>query len=538
MKNYLIKRGLLLFAAYLFYLISLEYAFAKETDIEDKNIIEVFSSHITFSPQEKNIIGHIVIEDQGSSINQSTWLYVKKALEYYKETKPIFIILELNTPGGEVYAAQKISDALQEIDTQLNIPIVAYVNNWAISAGAMLAYSCRYIVVAKDASMGAAEPVIEGADGKMEAASEKINSVLRADFANRARFFNRDPLIAEAMVDKDLILVVREGKVIKLDNESQIISSTDKVLSPKGKLLTLDAEQMIQLKVADLSIPPTKVTPITESEKELGKWNAGQMAIFHQPFFDQIPDAFIDSYKMDWKTKFFAFLSLPLISSLLMLGLTIGFYMEVSSPGFGLPGTIAVTSLFLIALSSFSLEIGNWLELIFVLMGLLVILLELFVLPSFGFLLFIGIILFFAGLFGMMIPGFQAVDFDFDSFSINPAGHFVLSRLLWLSATLVVSFFSIILIARYITPKITGWNHFVLKGNEQTGYTSHEHLKSLPKLCAKGIVFATLRPAGKVIIEDELYDALSESSFIEKGEAIRVTGLDAGTLIVTKDTVN
>ncbi|MEI8347700.1 MAG: serine protease, partial [Pseudomonadota bacterium] len=163
---------------------------------------------------------------------------------------------------------------------------------------------------AKDASMGAAEPVIEGADGKMEPASEKINSVLRADFANRARFFNRDPLIAEAMVDKDLILVIREGKVIKLDNESQIISSTDKVLSPKGKLLTLDAEQMIQLKVADLSIPPTKVTPITESEKESGKWNAGQMAIFHQPFFDQIPDAFVDSYKMDWKTKFFAFLRL------------------------------------------------------------------------------------------------------------------------------------------------------------------------------------------------------------------------------------
>jgi len=287
-KEFWIKRSLLLLFAYLFYLWAWQTSFAADTPISPKHFDEELSQHIAVNQNGPNTIGYILIDDHATSINQATWLYVKKALDYYEKTKPIFIILELNTPGGEVYSAQKISDALKEIDIQRNIPVVAYINNWAISAGAMLAYSSRFIVVAKDGSMGAAEPVIEGAEGKMEAASEKVNSVLRADFANRARFFGRDPLIAEAMVDKDLILVIRNGKVTKLDNELQEhMEGPDKdiILSPKGKLLTLDAEQMISLGVADMMVPPTKVVSITEGEKDAGKWQASKNGALSPTFF-------------------------------------------------------------------------------------------------------------------------------------------------------------------------------------------------------------------------------------------------------------
>ena len=163
-------------------------------------------ARIPYRTDGPNTIGYLVIGDRVSGINQSTWLYVKTALDVYKQSRPLFLILELNTPGGEVYSAQLISDALKDLDTQYDIPVIAYVNNWAISAGAMIAYSCRFIAVAKDGSIGAAEPVIEDATGKMETASEKVNSALRADFANRAHFFGRNPYIAEAMVDKQMIL--------------------------------------------------------------------------------------------------------------------------------------------------------------------------------------------------------------------------------------------------------------------------------------------------------------------------------------------
>src|SRR5262249_25269856 len=120
---------------------------------------ESLGQHVRFSREGSNWVGRIYIGGHENQITQGTYIYVKNALEQFKKTKPIFIILELDTPGGTVYPAQKISDALKEIDTNSGIPVVAYINNWAMSAGAMLAYSCRYIAVVKDGSMGAAQPV-------------------------------------------------------------------------------------------------------------------------------------------------------------------------------------------------------------------------------------------------------------------------------------------------------------------------------------------------------------------------------------------
>ena len=170
--------------------------------------------------------------------------------------------------------------------------MVAFINNWAISAGAMLAYSSRFITTVKDGSMGAAEPVLTGEGGKMEAASEKVNSALRADFGNRASFFGRNPLLPEAMVDKDLILVIRNGKIIRLENESQLVLSgpnPDEVISSKGKLLTLTAEQMAHEGVADFLLEPARLEPITSEEKSQGSWPAHKMLLFQAPFFSTIP---------------------------------------------------------------------------------------------------------------------------------------------------------------------------------------------------------------------------------------------------------
>lgn len=495
--------------------------------------------HIVFSHSGPNIIGHLLIDDRTSGISQATWLYIKTALDYYKKVKPIFIILELNTPGGEVYPAQEISDALKEMDTQFNIPVVAFINNWAISAGALLAYSCRFITVVKDGSMGAAEPVIQGESGKLEAASEKVNSAMRADMANRARFFDRNPLLAEAMVDKDMILVFRHGHVVKLENENQIRTGgldPDLVISLKGKLLTLDASQLMKYGVADLLIPPTKTGLITDEERASGSWPADKMALFHQPFFDEIPQATVDSYRMDWKTSFFTFLASPIVSSLLFLGLLVGGYLEFSTPGFGVAGTIAVTCLFLIILSSFALEIANWLELILLLTGLAVLLVELFVLPTAGLLGAIGVILFLAGLFGMMLPGVDKIDFSFDTQSFNAAGEVFIERLAWLCGTIVIAVIIMVILARFLTPKIAGFSRLVLQGHEQEGYRAVDDASKLPSVGCVGMAMTTLRPAGKVIIDDVQYDAITSGGFIEKGEQIVVRGVDGGSVVVSLQT--
>ena len=506
--------------------------------ISPEKLMEKLKEHIKYNPQGPNVIGHIYIGDKQSEINQTTWIYVKSALDHYKKSKPIFIILELNTPGGEVFAAQNISDALRDLDTQSQIPVVCFINNWAFSAGAMLAYSCRFISLTKDASMGAAAPVIASETGEMKEASEKINSAIRTDFANRAAFFDRNPFIAEAMVDKDMIVVLRNGRIIKLENENQIRTTglnPDIVISAKGKLLTLNAEDLIKFGVADILLPPLQLTAITPEEKEKGQWPANKVLLFHYPFFDQIPNATIDSHQMDWKTRFFAFLAHPVVSSLLFMGMMIGFYMEISSPGASLPGSIGVICLFLIILSSFEQEIGNALELILLFVGLATILVEVFVLPTFGLLGFVGLLCFMAGLFGLMLPGLGKISFEWDTSSFNAAGEVFYERLAWLCGSIIVSIIIMWILGRYVLPSFGTFKRFVLSGHEQDaslGYMAGEDPHLLPKPGTEGKVIATLRPAGKVLLNDTIYDAMSDGNFIEKGKDIVVVRIEGSIIIV------
>ena len=485
---------------------------------------------IKFSAEGPNRIGHILIDDRTTGISQATWIYVRDALEYYKTTYPDFIILELNTPGGEVFAAQKISDALKEIDTQFDIPVVAFINNWAISAGAMLAYSCRYIATVKDGSMGAAEPVLQGEGGKQETASEKINSAIRTDFANRAAFFDRNPYIAEAMVDKDIILVMREGNIIRLDAEADIRPS-DKIVSPKGKLLTLTAKEMIEYGVANFLVPPAKIEPLTDNEKDTGVYPASKSLLFTLPYFKAIPQATIHAYRMDWKGQFFSWLAHPMVQSILFLGMMMGFYMEFSHPGFGLPGTVAVTSLILIVLSSFSQEIAGLLDVVLLLVGLAIILVDLLVLPTFGLLGLIGTLFFLGGLFGLMLPGFREFSFEWDTRTVNAAGESFLSHLAWLGGTFVVGLLMIAALAKWVMPRFSGFQRFVSKG-DQEGWSVADASASLPLPGATGIALTPLRPSGKVEIDEKIFDAVTAGSFIEQGEPIEYLRLEGNSLVV------
>jgi len=514
---------------------NLEYAL----NVIPLDVEESLKKHIHWDASAENRIGYLYIGDRESSINQSTWLYIKQGLNHYKKNPPIFIILEIDTPGGEVFAAQKISDALKEIDIQYHIPVIAYINNWAISAGAMVAYACRYITTVKDASMGAAEPVLTDESGKLETASEKINSAMRSDFASRAGFFDRNPLIAEAMVDKDMILVMRQGKIIRLDNDNQIHYSNpdpDIMISPKGKLLTLNAEKMFEYKVADLILPPGQLSLIEEEERSIGQWPASKMALFQAPFFSAIPKATIHAYQMDWKTHFFVFLANPIVSSLLLMGLIVGAYLEFQHPGLSFPGLIACTCLFLMILSSFALQLGSWLELILLFTGLALMIGEIFLLPSMGILLGLGGILFLIGLFGLLIPGLGNVGYEPDSQTLNAAGLFALEKLVWLSGAFILSGVVIIILARYFLPNFKGLNRLVLSGDEQDaskGFIAPNAPKTLPQPGIEGIVLATLRPAGKVMIADQVYDAISPGRLIEANVAIVVLRLEGSVIVVT-----
>lgn len=453
----------------------------------------------TISLGENPIAGYLSLS-KDQPIDNTTYLYVKYALEEFRKQKVAFVLLDLDSPGGEVFSALRIVEELRQMDEVHKISIVALVDNWALSAGALLAYSCRFIGATSLASMGAAEPVTVSSDGSMQTASEKMISALRVEFAKTAGLYGRNPLIAEAMVDKDTILVKRQGEIVALLEDSQILQE-DEVIITKGKLLTLDAKQMMDLSVADFTIPAGGIL-------------SGQETLEKEPFFAK-PIQWI-SYS-NWKIAFFSFLSHPFVSSMLMLGMMIGLYGEIQNPGWGFSAFLGICCLFFIILSTFATQLVGFLEVIILVVGIVLLFVDL-VFIGFGFLGGFGLLLFFGGLIAMLLPSLNG-----ESFSLNPTDWgIILSEWIYrLSFFLAIVFFGLILcltFSRFFWKKSIFAKKFILKQTKE----EKKEVVYRPEKGTIGEAFSTLRPFGKVMIEGKIYEAESEGEMIALSSKIEV----------------
>lgn len=510
--------------------IGLDYAKA----ITAEEFQREFEQYVLYSSDEENLIGYLHIGND-RPIDQSTYLYVKFALKYFIEKKVRFVILNLDTPGGEVLSALKIANLLQKLDVQHHIPVVAFLDNWAVSAGAMLAYSCRFIGILPSSLMGAAEPVILGKEGQMVSASEKVNSALRAEFGNLASFYGRNPLLAEAMVDKDLILVLRDHHILKLNSETDVINtgvSPDIIISGRGKLVTLNAHQLMDLGVADFEVPYKELLPIADKERNEGKWSLSKLLIYQDPVIQKIPHAVVIDYQ-DWRVTFFTILSHPVVASLLLIGLVIGFYIEINTPGFGVPGSIALGCLVLILLSSFANQAINWIEILILSAGLILLVLELFVIPGFGIIGILGILLTIVGLLTLMLPGIGELNF-FNLDSLHLIGSAFIKRLAWLLGGLLFAIIFILFMARYFSHQFFRYSKLILKGEQEKkdGYVAGLKEEEMPIVGSYGETVTPLRPYGKVLIGENLFDAVCSQEYLEAKEPIEVVKIEGNKVTV------
>lgn len=206
--------------------------------------------------------------------------------------------------------------------------------------------------------------------------------------------------------------------------------------------------------------------------------------------------------------------------------------MEISHPGLGIPGTIALLCLFFIILSYLSLQIATWLEVILLLTGLAILLVEIFVLPTFGLLGFFGLIFFLAGLFGILLPGLENFSFDQDTNTFNAAAEQILNRLGWISGAIILAFIIILLLAKYVAPKVGAWSKLILKGNEQEGYKASSY--ETQAIGMTGVVMADLKPGGYILIDGKKQQAISIDGYLPQGTEVTVIGGNEESLIVRK----
>jgi membrane-bound serine protease (ClpP class) len=266
------------------------------------------------------------------------------------------VIFRINTFGGRVDAATQIKDAI--LDSK--VMTIAFVNKRAISAGSLITLSCEKIVMVPGASMGASTVV----DQQGAKQAEKAQSYMRSEFRATAEKNGRRTDIAEAMVDERVVI---EG----------LVDST--------QLLTLTSEEAMKYGIAD-----TVLSNIDEVLETYG-----------------ISDAELVKLDENWGESVVRFLNNPIISSLLIMIGLVGMFTEIKSPGWGLPGTAAVIALTLFFGTSYILELASIIEIVLFIAGVALLLVEIFIVPGFGFFGVGGIILIVAGLFLGLLSDFN-----------------------------------------------------------------------------------------------------------------------------------
>jgi membrane-bound serine protease (ClpP class) len=383
--------------------------------------------------------------------------YVARSLREAETAGAAAAYLDIDTPGGRVDAAERISDAVR----RSRIPVYAFVNPRAFSAGALIAISAKEIYMRPGAVMGAATPV----DGEGQRASEKMVSAMRAEFRAVAEERGLDPRIAEAMVDEQVAIpgVVEEGRLLTLTS-----GEARKVGYARGEV----ADEAALLQAVGL---------------------AGAEVISTEP---------------NWAEQVVRFLTNPIVSPLLLsLGL-LGLVLEIKSGAFGLGGLISLASLGLFFGSSFLIGLAGWEEVLLLGLGLVALAVEVFVLPGFGV----------AGVLGLVAVAAAMV---LAMMGAAPTAGDVAQALAILGASLVITAAVVYAWLRHV-PNSDRWGGLFLRGGmaQSEGYISAPTRADL--VGQEGVAVTDLRPSGTATIAGERVDVVTEGEFVAQGSPVRV----------------
>ncbi len=407
--------------------------------------------------------------------------FIKRSVKEAEKAGAKAVILDIKTYGGRVDAAVDIKDAL----SNLKMLTIAYVNPRAISAGALIALSCKHIVVAPGSMIGAASPVKIGFAGmNQQKTGEKEISFVRSAFRAAAEQNNHSTKLAEAMVDPD----IEVKKIIK-----------------KGKLLTLTGSEAIKVGLAK-----NEAKSINEVLKLFSLDNLN-----------------IKKTSTNWAEHVVRFLTHPIVSSLLLTLGFLGLLFEIKTPGWGVGGTISVIFLALFFWGHYIVGLANIMDIVLFIIGVILLFIELFITPGFGFVGSGGLLCILAGIYLALVRQ-PLPKFSWEFNLLNTA-------LYTISGAILTSGAVFVLLSKYL-PKNKGlWSQLALSASEKQKNGFNASSAEMHTLTGKrGIAHTNLRPVGKAMIDGNLWSVMTDGDFISKGAEIVVEKVEGNRILVQR----
>lgn len=458
----------------------------------------------------KQSLPTIIVIPVSGTVDAGMSAYLTRALKEAQKYPDKVIVLEMDTFGGQVDAAFEIVDTMLNVKNALTI---SYVKTKAISAGALIALSCRNLVMQNNTTIGDVAPLTyENGGPKM--LGEKFQSPIRAKFRTLAKRNNYPERLTEAMVTegmtilevhlKDTVLYLdsTEYKELSPDMKKSILST--KTVDKNDELLTMDDAEAKRLGFSKMS-----VGSINEMLKNYGYENATVIRLAET-----------------WSEKFVRFIS-AIAPVLMMIGLA-ALYMEMKSPGFGFPGIIGIICLSIVLLSQLLIGLADYTEILLIGIGVILFIVEIFVLPGFGIIGVAGLIVMAIGLV-LSFQGFVIPKPEFP-WQMN----IFLGNILKVFLSLIGSMVLAVVFLRYIFPKLGIVVHGPILLEDLHDAKENSDTVLGVSVGDKGVTETILRPAGKAIFGQTLYDVVTEGDFINKDSAISILAIQGNKIIVTK----
>lgn len=408
-----------------------------------------------------------------SDIDKSAQRLVTLGLEKADKAGADYVMIDLDTYGGAVDAADSIRSAILRYDK----PVVAYVNMQAASAGALISIACDSIYMKTGSSIGAATVV----DQSGNVMPDKYQSFMRGMMRSTAQATGRDPKIAESMTDTANVLSMTPSEAVAVGYCEGIYETVDEV----AHAVTGGNDFVVRNMEDD----------------------------------------------MTWLDKLIQFLLNPLLQSIFMMMIIGGIFVEIRTPGIGLPLVTAIVGALLYFAPGYIGHLVSYWEVLLFVVGLLLIALEIFVIPGFGVAGISGIVAVVVSLAFAMVDNIELFNWD-GTLNLQPIIQPV--GIVVLSATVAI-FGSVWLVRRLYSTR--SFDHIALRQEmkAEEGFTGV--VSGLENLVGEPVVvFTDMRPGGKVKTTDgRIIEATMKfGGFAAKGETLKVISAEQGRLYCEK----
>lgn len=441
------------------------------------------------SVENKTIVYKVDVKDE---IGPEIWRLVRKSFDRAGAVGAEYIVIDMNTYGGMVVYA----DSLRSLILNSPLPVWVFIDNNAASAGALISIACDRIYMREGANIGAATVVNQSGEAMPDKYQSYMRSMMRATAQAHGKDtliegrdtvyrWHRDPHIAEAMVDQSIYI---------------------KGLTDSGRVVTFTPHEAIKYGYCD---------GIAENIESVLKQ-------------ENVVNYVVDTYSPTLLDRIIGFLINPVIQGLLIMLIVGGIYFELQTPGIGFPLAAALTGCLLYFAPLYLEGLANNWEIILFIAGVVLLLLEIFVIPGFGVAGVAGIALIVTSL---VFAGIDDISFDFFGDFLQTI---VRSLFLVISSAIIALFVSMWLGAKLFGSR--RWA-FALHAEQkmEDGYIGVD-MSALREIGKTGKAATDLRPAGKVLIGDEVYDAVSLlGDYIEKNTPVLVKKYQSGQLYVVKE---